>query len=211
MVLASDVKVKRMGARGWAGVGVLAGLLITLGMFGGRADNAGNAGARLALAGTVQEFGASVARGATDLGEGRPPGAGGVDPSNRGVEEDREEDSDAGLGLAGDEASHSAGVNASVGGGEAETKGGLEARQEIRGGIDQSGQGGSAGVGVGVSDLNAKLRGENGSTGAMGDVGKTEVAGWSSDRWAGDSSKTISVGRVPDEDADLVRDFFERD
>lgn len=193
-------------------MGVLAGLLITLGMFGGRGDNAGNAGARLALAGTVREFGASVGQGISDLGEARPPGAGGVDSSNRGAEQDREEESDAGLGLAGDEASHAGGMNASVGGGKAETKGGLGARQEIRGIGEQSAHAGGAGAGMGESDLHATLRGENGSTLAMGISGKTEVAGWNSGSWAGDSQKTISsVGRVPDEDADLVRDFFERD
>jgi hypothetical protein len=210
--LATDVKVKRVGLRRWSGVGVLIGLLMTLAMFGERTDNTGAAGARLALAGTLEEYARSIARGPGDSGVARPPGPGGVDPSNRGAAEDRTEESDSGLASPGDQASHSAGLSPSVGSGQAQTKNrSTGARQQIRSGNNVPAHTGSAGAGIGESDMNAKLSGQNDSTVAMEASDTAEVAAWKSTDWAADSQKTMSVGQVPDEDADLVREFFKRD
>ena len=210
---ASDVIVAKIGMRGWAGVGVLGLLVMTVGMLAGKpaAVNADVAGLGVGVASSTERGSAgsgAVFSNAVD----RPPGAGGVDDqSSRGFSES----SAAETGSFGNGSRLDGEMNAGAGGGVATTAPPLSGKSGDRLG---EGKGVSSGlgefsVGSGREDSGANVGGENRSTSVSGSGGAA-VLPWGASGWVGDADAAegaIQAGRVPEGDAELVRDYFRRE
>jgi hypothetical protein len=207
----SDVIVNRIGLRRWAGVGILGGLLLTFALFSARPENSA-AAAPSALSDSMQQNEDSGITGGSEAAAERPPGPGGTDESNRRFARDRADDSDGDAAPRGNELSHASGMNASVGSGSALTQTNSRgAQQEFRDGEGDHSHAGDVAAGQGESDLNAGAAGRTDSKIAASTTPKSHVAPWTSAVWAADAQKAINAGEVPDDDSDLVRDYFKRD
>jgi hypothetical protein len=211
----SSVVVQRIGLRGWAGVGILGALLMTSTLLTVRPASV-TAGSPPITNNTAQEDSISTASG-QDSGISaappqRPPGPGGSDAIS-----DREFDADQQDGLSltpGDSGRSSSGISASSGAGVSTTANSRAAvaapsKSDATGANLQTGR---TVEGNGQGDSRIKIAGENNSITAAPAAGK-KVASWES---SGGSAKLDpsgspdDFGRSPDGDADLLRDYFQR-
>lgn len=207
----SDVIVNRIGLRKWAGVAILGGLLVTFGLFSARTETSASAAAS-ALSNSVEQSEEVGITGGSQAPAERPPGPGGTDESNRRFQQDRPDDSDGDAASRGNELAHTSGMNASVGSGSALTQTNSRARrQEFPDGKGDHSHTGVAAAGQGQPALDAIAPGDTNSRIAVGAAPKSHAAPWTSAVWAADAQKAINAGEVPDEDSDLVRDYFKRD
>ncbi len=219
----SAVVVNRLGLRAWGGVGILGALLITLGLFTSRPIEV-NAAASMSesnpLAGLpVIQLPVAVANENTRP-MARPPGPGGTDDiSNRGFEQDRPDDSQANALSKTDSAqNHSASAANSAAGGGAVVTHSRQSPQEsppILAGAHTPSRSGPAAAGAGRSDAAAHSPGDFGGTLASPSRNLNAPAPpWQTSEWPADvaaARAAIGSRRVPDSDADLIRDYFHRD
>jgi hypothetical protein len=218
----SAVVVNRLGLRAWGGVGVLGALLITLGLFTSRpievsaatSSSATNPHALRMIQPPVAIADQASSRAA------RPPGSGGTDDiSNRGFEQDRPDDSPANaLSKTNSAQNHAASADDSAIGGGAAVTHSQQSPQEsppILATADNPSHSGPAAVGAGQSDASAHSPGDFGGTSASHSRNLNPSSPpWQTSEWPADAAAAraaIGSGRVPDSDADLVRDYFQRD
>jgi hypothetical protein len=218
----SAVVVNRLGLRAWGGVGILGALLITTGLFTARPPS-------VSAAAPSQESSATASPQSIQSSnspaiqspqfDARPPGPGGNDEiSNRGAEQDQPDDSHRDSSPQSNLAqTHSAaGADSSTGGGAARTHSpqpplDSPAIRDAGAALPQSGQ--ATPATAGQSDSRAKTPGDSNAVTAT-ESANHQSPPWSSNQWSEDSAAAqaaISAGRVPDSDADLVRDYFSRD
>ena len=211
----SAIIVNRIGLRGWAGVGILGGLLLTFALLTVRPLNAtASPSVSVASASVVD----AVPNGIDSSSHpARPPGPGGTDSNSiAGFEQDRPEDSMAGS-MSGTNVSgrSSNGMDSSTGGGAGTTRNPAltPEPQRIQNSAGDSRHAGPIADGAGMSDSRPGISGENNST--MATAAEAKRAGpWTSATWAADAAAAnaaIGSGRVPPADGDLVRDYFRRD
>jgi hypothetical protein len=204
-----DVKVQGTGVRTWAGVAILAALLLTVGLFAGRSASDASGAPTGILAVVSGRDGSGASSG--EVQDSRPPGPGGSDVSNRAFEQERADDSQAQRIPEQNDSSHSAGASASVGSGAAVTQTHGRAEMAAMGpGSGEVNHGGEAAGGVGQSDFGAAVRGVNDSQISAGGAGRTATGSWESKRWGEDANQAMKAGWVPAEDLDLVREYFSR-
>lgn len=214
----SEIIVNRIGLRGWAGVGILGGLLLTFALLISRPADVTAASSMLGQVPVDSSSRTDVAvKSAESLADAsRPPGSGGVDSNSiGGFEQDRMEDSARSM-IGKDSAGRSStGMDSSAGGRRGTTYNprisDREARRIPSDAREQTHRGAMA-DGIGQSDSHIGAAGENNSTSAA--AGGDERAGaWTADRGDAGTAANGAVGleRVPREDADLVRDYFRRD
>ena len=212
----SGIIVARLGMRGWAGVGVLGLLVMTLGMLVGKPQIVTAASAALAQR-ELSDGESGMNRAELARAVGRPPGVGGVDDHANTGFEDRSEDDVANAVMAnGDSRSGSgAGTEAGAGTGMAVTARPLSIKRSdgsvsLKSAFSRTG---AAAAGMGSEDAGANVTGANRSSVAS-PMESRRVASWSAAGWANEArtaENLIQSGRVPDADADLVRDYFRRD
>lgn len=214
----SAVIVNRIGLRGWAGVGILGGLLITLALLTARPADVTAASSVLGYVAVDSSPQAdAVARRDDSSKAERPPGPGGSDSdSARGFQEDRVVDSGDGSIIGRDSVVHSSsGIGSAAGGGMATTKipsQSADGPKFLNGG-EGSSHYGAVGDGAGRSDPRAGAAGENDSTTASA-AGEKRVEPWRSATCAADAAAAngdIRDGRVPQGDEEMVRDYFGRE
>jgi hypothetical protein len=219
----SAVIVSRLGLRAWAGVGILGALLVTFAALTARPGDV-TAASSSALAYVPADSSQAPDAAATNItGEpaltaARPPGPGGADDdSNRGFPQNRSDDSTGGAIPRQNPQSHSlSGTSSSPGNGVAVTptpRPSPEWPQAHNASGDISHAGGVA-AGSGRSDRGASAAGDTNSTVAASASATAHPAPWTTPGWPADAAaaeNSINSGRVPDADADLVRDYFQRD
>jgi hypothetical protein len=211
----SAIIINRIGLRGWAGVGILGGLLLTFALLTVRPVNAtASASVSVAPASVVDV----APNGSDSLSHpARPPGPGGTDSNSiGGFEQDQPDDSAPGS-MSGTNLSgrSSNGMDSSAGGGIGTTRNPAltEEPQQIQSTAGEIRNTGAIADGAGMSDSHLTISGKNDST--MATVGNAKhAAPWTSATWAADAAAAnaaIGSGRVPPGDGDLVRDYFRRD
>jgi hypothetical protein len=218
----SAVIVSRLGLRAWAGVGILGALLLTFAALTARPGDV-TAASSSALAYVPADSSQPPDAAPTNVAEvpaptaARPPGPGGTDDdSNRGFPENRPDDSTGGSSARQNPQSHSSGISSSPGNGVAVTaapKPSAEWPQSHNVGGDISHTGRVA-PGAGRSDSGASAPGDTNATIAASAAGGAHPAPWTTSGWPADAAaaqNSINTGRVPDADADLVRDYFRRE
>jgi hypothetical protein len=213
----SAVVVNRLGLRAWGGVGVLGALLFTFGLFTARPVDV--AAAPPSTSTSISLLPSNPLNSSEPIARtnSRPPGPGGVDDdSNRSFDLNRLDDSST---AGNNDQSHSAnfGANHATGGGMAVTHN-VDAQhasstiQETGGDLSRSGP---TAAGMGNADSRGGASGDSASSTASpsGQI-PDRAPPWKSDQWtrsAEAAQAAINSGRVPDADADLVRDYFQRD
>lgn len=219
----SAVVVNRLGLRAWGGVGILGALLITLGLFTARpidVSAATSSSESNPLAGPrMNQPPVAVADQATPRAA-RPPGPGGTDDiSNRGFEQDRPDDSQADA-LSKTDSAHNQSASAddsAAGGGATVTRSHESPHQPppIVDAANNLSHSGPAAAGAAQSDASAHSPGDFGAASASPSQNINPPAPpWQADQWPSDvaaAQRDLAAGRVPDSDADLVRDYFQRD
>jgi hypothetical protein len=215
----SAVIVNRLGLRAWTGVGILGALLVTTGLFTARPINTNAAAIAMESNNPIslQAIQPSIAfANQNQQTPSRPPGTGGTDDiSNRVTDESQPDDlhsetpSQANRG----ETHSTAGPSLSGGGGAATTdtkQPTPDSLTPIDAGPHSSHTGKSS---AGPADPNAITSGDSTAVTASEKSNQTSPP-WTSTDWPADSNAAqaaINSGRVPDSDADLVRDYFRRD
>jgi hypothetical protein len=213
----SAVIVNRLGLRAWGGVGVLGALLFTFALFTARPADVSAASPLASATPNSAPIAPLNSPDQTARPNSRPPGPGGVDDNaNRDFEQATPVDS----ATTGDSnADHSAnpGTSPATGGGTAITRQ-MASQHDFPATPQSSGnssQSGLAAAGIGRPDSRAAAPGDSASNLASPPVDIAHrVPPWQSGDWTGaaDAAQTaINSGRVPDSDADLVRDYFQRD
>ena len=216
----SAIIASRLGLRAWTGVGVLTALLITCALLTTRPTPAtADFAAMPEIASNLpaQSYLPTQALGAQSAALSRPPGPGGNDADSPAkFEQDRPDNSalDPVSKKNGPEFS-STGASASSGSGTATTANPSLARKypQIQTPGDGLANNGHLASGNGVSNSKAKISGENLSTAASGATPK-QIAPWASGQSPADATlgnQSNVSGKVPDEDADLIRDYFQHD
>jgi hypothetical protein len=215
----SAIIVNRIGLRGWAGVGILGALLLTFALFTARPTEATAATSALgSIAADSPNATNTVLKNTKNSlpSSARPPGPGGIDDNSiRSFQQDRPDDSNAGLVAEKNSTNHSSGgLNLSTGSGAATTHNPISYDSRLsQDGAGKTAQTGLPANGLGQPDPRINAAGENNSTGASIE-GVKRTAPWESVHWRDDGNaarEAISAGRVPEIDADLVRDYFRRD
>jgi uncharacterized membrane protein YgcG len=218
----SAVVVNRLGLRAWGGIGVLGSLLLTLGLFTARPIEVTAASSPesnpLNAQQNIQPSIALANQASRRIA--RPPGPGGTDDiSQRGFPEDRPVDS-KGDSIARTRAARTNSVSnngGSTGGGAAVSHQSAiphqsAALQDFSENALHSTSGPIA-AGAGQGESHANLPGDSAGTTAASNS-RSHTPPWTASQWSGDSAAAqgaISAGQVPDTDADLVRDYFQRD
>ena len=213
----SDVVVNQLGLRAWGGVGILGALLITMGLFTARPINVTAASVAESNSPTLpQNIQPSFASAnqSQDL-TARPPGTGGTDDiANRGAEQNQPDDSHNDSPEPNRAQSHSVtGSNSSTGGGAAITHSLQPPLESPTIGHASAGLTHSGLSAAGQSDSHANIPGDSNATTAT-EIANHRSPPWTSNQWSEDTAAAqaaINSGKVPDSDADLVRDFFRRD
>ena len=211
----SSVVVQRIGLRGWAGVGILSALLMTSTLLTVRPASV-TAGSPLAASDSAQSISIQIPWGQnseiSSAPSQRSPGPGGTDTiSDRGFDADPQ---DAQTPTTGDSGHSSGGISASSGAGVSTTANSVAdaaapSKSDAQGANLQTGK---IVEGNGQSDSRIRAAGENNSMTASPEAGK-KVPSWES---SGDSANLDAGGspddfsRSPDGDADLLRDYFQR-
>ncbi|MGA2443271.1 MAG: hypothetical protein ABSH08_20150 [Tepidisphaeraceae bacterium] len=219
----SAVIVSRLGLRAWAGVGILGALLLTSAALTARPANV-TAASSSALAYVPANSSQPPDAAPTNIYEepartaARPPGPGGTDDdSNRAFPHNRPDDSTGGSVPRQNPQSHSStGISSTPGSGLAVTaspKLSPEWPQTHNVSGDPS-HAGRVAAGTGQSDPRASAPGDTNSTIAASASATANPAPWTTPAWPADAAaaeNSITAGRVPNADADLVRDYFQRD
>jgi hypothetical protein len=219
----SAVIVSRLGLRAWAGVGILGALLLTFAALTARPGEV-TAASSSALAYAAANSSQPPDAAPTNIDEepartaARPPGPGGADDdSNRAFPQNRPDDSTGGAMPRQNPQSHSStGTSASPGNGVAVTPSPRPSPQwpqahDASGDISHAGR---VSAGAGQSDPRAIAPGDTNSTDAASASAIGHPAPWTTPGWPADAAaaeNAITTGQVPDADADLVRDYFQRD
>jgi hypothetical protein len=211
----SAIIVNRIGIRGWAGVGILGGLLLTFALLTVRPTNATASSSVSVASASVVDAAPSVE--GVSASPSRPPGPGETDSNSiGGFPHDQPDDSAAGS-MSGTNLSgqSSSGTDSSSGGGTGTTRNpGLAPEpQRIQNSPGESTHAGAIADGEGQSDSHINVSGKNDSTTAS-EGGTKRAAPWTSATWAADAAaadSAVGSGRVPAGDGDLVRDYFRRD
>jgi hypothetical protein len=218
----SVVIVSRLGLRAWAGVGILGGLLLTCAALTARPSDV-TAASSSALAYVPANSSQSPDAVQTNLNEepvatARPPGPGGTDDdSHRAFPQIRPDDSTGGAIPGQNPQSHSSNATGSSPGTGAAVTPSVKSSapwpqsQDFSGDISRSGR---TTAGGGRSDRNASAPGDTNSTIAPSASAAVHPPPWITTAWPADAAAAedaISAGRVPDADADLVRDYFRRE
>jgi hypothetical protein len=211
----STIIVNRIGLRGWAGVGILGGLLLMFALLTVRPTNA-TASSSVSVA---SASGVDAAPSIEDLSASpsRPPGPGGTDSNSiGGFQQDQPDDSAAGS-TSGTNSSgrSSSGRDSSSGSGMSTTRnpGLIPEPQRIQNSAGEVRNSGAIADGEGQSDSRINVSGKNDSTIASESDTKRATP-WTSATWAADAAaadSAVGSGRVPAGDGDLVRDYFRRD
>jgi hypothetical protein len=212
----SAVVVGHLGLRAWGGVGILGSLLLTLGLFTSRpvsvraADSAWQSNPPVGPHAIQPSPGIAFDSPRMD----RPPGPGGTDDmSNRGFEQDRADDSHTGAPSNANSVRNPSSGD-STGGGAAITGSHLSPQPLPMADAATGGShAGGLGTGAGPSDAQARMPGDSNSVSGSPAKSNAHAPPWQSGRWFADvaaAQSDIAAGRVPDSDADLVRDYFRR-
>jgi hypothetical protein len=209
--------VRRLDARVWGGIGLAVALALTVGMLTSQVSQT--------RAQSAEEANGSAALSADQSNEHSAGNASQVDRSagksnqdeisNRNGNDLREQTSDNDTGAKGKGAGHSATGGNGTGSGASVTAVDQKSNDRLSGNGTRSDA--STGVGAGWNGI------ANGNGGGAGDGGtgmeqmvqaKRGVAPWKSGEWEQDRSAAnaaIDSGKVPDDAADLVRDYFRKD
>ena len=211
----SSVVVQRIGLRGWAGVGILGALLMTSTLLTVRPASV-TAGSPLMPNNSAQEDSISTAAaqdsGISSAPPQRPPGPGGSDAiSERGFDADQQNGQTS---TPGDSGRSSSGISASSGAGVSTTANSVvpvaaPSKSDAKGANLQAGR---IVEGNGQGDSRIRAAGENNSMTAAPADGK-KVASWESSGGSAEldpGGSADDFGRSPDRDADLLRDYFQR-
>jgi len=218
----SAVIVNRLGLRAWAGVGILGALLLTFAALTARPGDVTAASSSALAYVPVNSSQPPDAAPANASGEpapatARPPGPGGTDDdSHRGFPQNRPDDSTGGSNARQNPQSHSSATGSSPGNGVAVTPAPKPSAewpqsQNISGEISHAG---GVAAGAGRSDPGAGIPGDTNAAIAASAEPGAHPAPWTTPGWPADAEaaqNSINAGRVPDADADLVRDYFQRD
>ena len=218
----SAVVLKRIGARGWGGIGLALALVAGLSLMGGAEKNRSEARAagprtwqEIEAARQEQEQNSARSRGSLDLRRIKPgAGSDDQDPLNSAVPDSQratgsaaekgandgaggaQEGTGAGAGKSASKENTAAAVPPKAGGSPDQTNG------------TTTGGGGGRAADGGASD------GGGGGASAGAASSRKAAPVWQSQSWASDreaARTAIVTGRVPDAYRDLVRDYFERE
>jgi hypothetical protein len=215
----SAIIVSRMGLRGWAGVGILGALLLTFALLTARPATVTAESSVLGYAPVESSPPMDTIPRADDSSTSlsRPPGPGGPDSnSSRDFPENHIDNSMAeSIPANNSSAPSSTGAGSSPGSGTATAK--TPAPPPESPTVPNAGQppqhSAAIADGAGMSNSPINVAGENNSKMASPGPAK-RVAPWTSATWTTDSAAAttaISAGQVPEEDTDIVRDYFRRD
>ncbi|MGD0767178.1 MAG: hypothetical protein ABSB42_03040 [Tepidisphaeraceae bacterium] len=217
----SAVIVSRLGLRAWAGIGILGALLLTSAALTARPADV-TAASSSALAYVPANSSQPPDAAPTNINEepartaARPPGPGGTDDdSNRAFPRNRSDDSTGGSVPRQNVQSHSAnGLGSTPGGGIAVIPAPMlppewPQTHNVNGDISHAGR-----VAAGTGQSDPRAPGDTNSTIASSASAVAHPAPWTTPGWPTDAAaaeNSITTGRIPDADADLVRDYFQRD
>jgi hypothetical protein len=218
----SSVIVSRLGLRAWAGVGILGALLLSFAALTARPGDvtaASSSALAYVPADSIQPADAAPENIHEQpiLTTARPPGPGGIDDdSNRAFPQNRPDDSTGGAMPRQNTQSHSStGTSSSPGNGLAVTAPPRFSPQspQINNVGGEPTHIGRVAAGAGRSDARATAPGDTNSKLAASESPGANPAPWTTSGWPADAAEaenSITAGRVPDADADLVRDYFQR-
>lgn len=213
----SAVIVARLGAGTWGGAAVAA--LVLVGLSVAPLRPADLRAAAPVNAGSDNPFIAApqiMTQAVCTIPDGRPAGGGGADDlSSRRFAQDQPDDqgNESQQRVAGQQNASAAGHSGSIGGGFAQTAVHSLPSQAFFG-TGLAGQQGNTATGGGAAEARAGASGAAG-TGAVApaDAGPTAIKPWQANGFGADEGKIADPARmsVPDAEADLVRDYFQRD
>jgi hypothetical protein len=217
----SAIIARRIGLRGWAGAGILGALLLTLSLFTTRPSEVTAATFPLASAASIPtpnpSLAASFPPNTSDVPiESRPPGPGGADDdSHRNFPTERPDQSTNATSPTNPSSVHtSSGTTSGAGSARTQNDSPLPAAAPLQSTPTRPQfPTGTKTAGNGPSDARTSPGGEKNNL-TVAPSSSNHVVPWNSPHWPAittAANQALSTGQVPDEDSDLVRDYFRRD
>lgn len=215
----SMLVLNRMGARAWGGIGLVAALVLTLAFMSSQPDDLRAAGASVEIVSRPANSVASAAPSPQMTSRNRPAAARDVtDDSNRVGDMPDPSPSKTGEQTQDHRAATgaSAGAQNATGGGDSKTLV-SQPRSDGQLPMTEAGSDASSGVTASGSGEAAKNDSKAGaaarSTGAVKAEAQHAVPPWQADTWNSSraaAAETLRAGGVPDDDQDIVREYFRR-
>jgi hypothetical protein len=217
---ASSVIAGKFGLRAWGGIGVSAGLLLTIGMLtsGSASLQAATDGGRNIAGGNAKRSVPSgqFASASDQTSGGRPAGENAIDENSDRSFVRSQPDSSQTSGRANANGEAGAAGASGTGGGSARTSAdsGRATNLAQNAGHSNAQRGAEAAAGNGSADTNATASGSSNGNVMPGTNHPNAAAPWQSTQWPADKAaadSAVRAGHVPDVEADLVRDYFQQD